>query len=63
MVSFVAPAANKSDVPAFTIADAVIEMKSGSRSGSIRVSASTWGCPRGPEALTEYDSIGCNPRH
>jgi hypothetical protein len=62
VISFVVPAANKSDVPVFTIRDATVDIKSGGRSGSIRVEAPTSVCARGPEALTTYDPIGCNER-
>jgi hypothetical protein len=62
VISFVVPAANKSDVPVFTIRDATVDIKSGGRSGSIRVAAPTSVCARGPEALTTYDPTGCNER-
>jgi hypothetical protein len=62
VISFVVPAANKSDVPVFTIRDATVDIKSGGRSGSIRVAAPTSVCARGPEALTAYDPTGCNER-
>jgi hypothetical protein len=62
MFSFVVPAANKSDIPVFTIRDATVDIKSGGRTGSLRVAASTSICPRGPEALTAYDPIGCDER-
>jgi hypothetical protein len=62
MFSFVVPAANKSDTPVFTIRDATVDIKSGGRTGSLRVAASTSICPRGPAVLTAYDPIGCNER-